>query len=477
MTNITHHFIGGRRVAPQGSERFEVRSPFDGFLVGTVPAAVPADIDLAVAAARKAFDTGPWPRLTPLERQLILKKFAELHAARTNEIATLISRENGTPISGAIALQQGIAPQNQAYLEAAAAFAWEERRPAFFGGETVWRREPLGVVAAIIPWNAPHQSALVKLFPALLAGCTVILKLAPETGLDGHLLGEMFNEAGVPEGVLSIVTAERETSEYLVKHPGVDKIAFTGSTAAGKRIASLAGESLKRVSLELGGKSASIVMPDADLAATAAGIQLTSYINNGQACIAHSRVLVPSAQHDRFVAALADVVNAITVGDPSDPATFQGPLVAKRQQERVWGLIESGIAEGATLAAGGLGMPRGMNQGSFVRPTLFANVDNRMRIAQEEIFGPVVCVIPYDTVDQAIAIANDSPYGLSGGVWSGDQTKAIEVARQIKTGGVAVNGQWPDFRAPFGGYKQSGLGREFGSEGLSAYLEHKSIFL
>ena len=218
-------------------------------------------------------------------------------------------------------------------------------------------------------------------------------------------------------------------------------------------------------------------MPDADLAAAAAGTQFTSYFNNGQACIAHTRVLVQSAQHDRFVAALAEVVNAIKVGDPSDPATFQGPLVAKRQQERVWGYIDSGISAGATLAAGGLGMPAGMNQGSFVRPTLFSNVDNRMRIAQEEIFGPVVCVIPYDTVEQAIAIANDSPYGLAGGVWSSDPTAAIEVARQLKTGGIAVNGQWPDFRAPFGGYKQSGIGREFGAEGLSVYLEHKSIFL
>lgn len=477
MIHITHHFIGGRRLAPQDGQVFEVRSPFDGALVGTVPSASPADIDLAVGAARKAFDTGPWPRMDPRERQKILEKFAELHAARANEFALLISRENGTPISGAIALQQGIAPQNQAYLDAAGAFPWEERRPAFFQGETIWRREPVGVVAAIIPWNAPHQSALVKLFPALLAGCTVILKLAPETGLDGHLLGEMFSEAGVPEGVVSIVTAERETSEYLVKHAGVDKIAFTGSTAAGKRIASLAGESLKRVSLELGGKSASIVLPDADITATAAGIQFTSFINNGQACIAHTRVLIPADQHDRFVAALANVVNGVKVGDPGDPDTFQGPLVAKRQQERVWGFIESGIAEGATLAAGGLGMPQGLSQGSFVRPTLFANVHNRMRIAQEEIFGPVVCVIPYEDVDQAIAIANDSPYGLAGGVWTNDPSKAVEVARQVKTGTLTVNGQWPDFRAPFGGFKQSGMGREFGTEGLSVYLEHKAIYL
>ncbi|MGY3943614.1 aldehyde dehydrogenase [Aeromonas tecta] len=477
MLHITHHFIGGHRVAPQGSDLFEVRSPFDGALVGTVPAATPADIDLAVSAARQAFDTGPWPRLLPSERQTVLQKFSALHAANANEIATLISRENGTPISGALMLQQGIVPQNQAYLDAAASFPWEERRPAFIKGETIWRREPLGVVAAIIPWNAPQQSALVKLFPALLAGCSVVLKLAPETGLDGHLLGELFNEAGLPEGVLSILTAERETSEYLVRHPGVDKIAFTGSTGAGKRIASLAGESLKRVSLELGGKSAAIILPDVDIAATAAAIQHSAYMNNGQACIAHTRVLVPATMHDRFVDALAKVVNAIKVGDPSDPATMQGPLVAKRQQERVWGFIESGIAEGARLAAGGLGMPEGLTEGAFVSPTLFANVNNSMRIAQEEIFGPVVCVIPYQDLDDAISIANDSPYGLSGGVWTHDESKAIEIARQMRTGTVSINGQWPDFRAPFGGYKQSGIGREFGSEGIAMYVEHKVINL
>lgn len=477
MFNISHNFIGGRRVPSQGTEVFEVRSPFDSALVGTVPAATPADIDLAVNAARQAFDAGPWPRFSPQERQAVLKKFAELHAAAEDDIAALISRENGTPISVAKVLQQGIAPQNQSFLEAAGNLAWEERRPSFARGETVWRREPVGVVAAIIPWNAPHQSALVKLFPALLAGCAVILKLAPETGLDGHLLGEMFNEAGLPEGVLSIVTAERETSEYLVKHPGVDKIAFTGSTAAGKRIASLAGESLKRVSLELGGKSASIILPDVDIEKTAAGVQTMSYLNNGQACISHTRILVQADMHDRFVEEFAKVVSAIKVGDPSDPMTVQGPLAAKRQQERVLGYIESGIAEGATLAAGGPGMPEGFTEGAFVRPTLFSNVKNSMKIAREEIFGPVVCIIPYTDIDEAISIANDSPYGLSGGVWTNDEAKAIEVARQIKTGAVAVNGQWPDFYAPFGGVKQSGVGREFGVEGLAMYLEYKAIYL
>lgn len=475
MLQITQNFIGGRRVAPAGTEVFEVRSPFDGALVGTVPAATPTDVDLAVSAARHAFDQGRWPQLAPDERRAILQKFSELHAAKAEEIATLISRENGTPITGARGLQQMIVLQNQAYFDAAAAFPWEVSRPGFPQGTSVLRREPIGVVAAIIPWNAPHQSALVKLIPALLAGCTVVLKLAPETGLDGHLLGELFNEAGLPEGVLSILTADREASEYLVRHPGVDKIAFTGSTAAGRRIAGIAGENLKRASFELGGKSATIVLPDADIEATAAGVQSMSYMNNGQSCVAHARVLVSADMHDAFVAALAKVVNAIKVGDPADSATEQGPLVSQRQQERVLGYIESGIAEGATLVAGGLGMPEGFGEGAFVRPTLFANVRNDMKIAREEIFGPVVCVIPYKDINDAIAIANDSPYGLSGGVWSRDTDKALDVARQIKAGGISINGQYPDFRAPFGGYKQSGIGREFGAEGISVYMEHKSI--
>lgn len=477
MRTITGNFIGGQRVPTLGGETLEVRSPFDNALAGTVPLATPADVDLAVAAAREAFDESRWSDQTPAERQAVLKRFSELYATHADELAELITRENGTPISGTKALQQGIAFQNLAYLAAAAAFPWEERRPAGPSGETVILREAVGVVAAVIPWNAPQQSALVKVFPALLAGCCVVLKLAPETGLDGHLLGEIFKEAGLPDGVLNILTAHRESSEYLVKHPGVDKIAFTGSTAAGKRIAGIGGEALKHVSLELGGKSAAIVMPDADLQTAAKGLQFTAYMNNGQSCVAHTRVLVPQEKHDEFVAVLAGVVNGIKVGDPLDATTEQGPLVSMRQQERVLGYIEAGIAEGATVAAGGLGMPEGFPVGAFVRPTLFANVSNEMKIAREEIFGPVVCVIPYQSMEDAIAIANDSPYGLSGGVWASDAEKALDVARRLKTGGVTVNGQWPDFSAPFGGYKQSGLGREFGAVGISMYLQYKTICL
>jgi aldehyde dehydrogenase (NAD+) len=477
MTSYSQLFIGGQRVAPLSTDIIEVRSPYDGSLTGSVPAAAKGDIDRAVQIARKAFDQGPWPLTAPEERQAILSRFLELYAVRAKEFGELIVRENGTPIAFNEFMPQAIAWQSEGYLKAAAAYPWEIRKPGFPQGESIWRREPLGVVAAIIPWNAPHQSATVKLFPALLAGCVVILKLAPETAIDGQFLGELFMEAGLPEGVLSIVAADREVSEHLVTHPGVDKIAFTGSTAAGRRIASLAGGQLKRVSLELGGKSATIIMPDADTSMVIGGLRFGSYPNNGQSCVAHTRVLVQADRHDAFVKAFAENVAAMKVGDPLDPETLLGPQVSERQRQRVASYIDLGIQEGATVALGGPGMPDGISHGAFVRPTLFGNVDNRMRIAREEIFGPVVCVIPYADIDDAVRIANDSEYGLSGGIWTSDKEEGLAVARRIRTGGVSINGALPDFAAPFGGYKQSGIGREFGSEGIGHYIEHKSISL
>lgn len=476
MFESSQNFIGGKRIAPCGSEVLEVRFSYDGSLVGTVPLADRADVDLAVAAARRAFDTGPWPRMAPEERQAVLAKFAELHAARAEEFATFISAENASPLWFTMAVQQGVAPQNAAYLEAANSYPWEARQAAFGGQhESLWRREPVGVVAAVIPWNAPHQSALVKLFPALLAGCPVILKLAPETALDGQFLGEMFMEAGLPEDVLSILVADREVSEYLVTHADVDKAAFTGSTAAGKRIAAAAGDQLKRFSLELGGKSATLVLPDADMGVVAGTVRYSGLLNSGQSCVAQTRVLVPRDKQDSFVEALVADVESLTIGDPRKIETFIGPLVSQRQQDRVTGFIEAGIAEGARLATGGLGMPEGIEKGAFIRPTVFADVENSMIIAQEEIFGPVLSVIPYDSVDEAVAIANDSAFGLGGGIWSADPGRAVDVARRIRTGMLSINGAHPDFSAPFGGFKQSGMGREFGSEGISQYVEHKTI--
>ena len=470
-------FIGGRRVEPLSGDIIEVVSPHDGAIAGTAALAGTEDIDRAVAVAREAFENGPWPTMTPEARQQVLARFNELHAARAEEIAHLITRENGSPLWFTNLLQSALPMQNQAYLDAAASYPWETTLPAQGSGKTVWRREPIGVVAAVIPWNAPHQSALVKLFPALLAGCTVVLKLALETALDGQLLGELFNEAGLPAGVLSIVAADKDVSEYLVSHPGIDKVAFTGSTAAGKKIAAIAGGQLKRFSLELGGKSAAIVLEDAKLEESAIQMVMAAFANNGESCVAKTRLLVPRIRHDEVVSTIVAVAAHLQVGDPSDPKTLIGPLVSSAQQARVSAYIALGIEEGATLAFGGPGLPEGMTSGHYVRPTIFANVSNSMRIAREEIFGPVLCVIPYDTVEDAIRIANDSDYGLGGQVWTEDVELGMQIARRIRTGTFEVNAATPDFRAPFGGFKQSGNGREFGAEGLGEYIQHKAIVL
>ncbi|MER7678210.1 aldehyde dehydrogenase [Streptomyces sp. NPDC096934] len=468
-------YIGGRWEESAGSESLEVHSPHDHSLVGSTPHAAPADIDRAVAAAREAFDNGPWPRMTPEERHAVVTRFAALHAERAEELAQLVSSENGSPLWFTRYLHhQGIGQQNQAYLDAAAATHWEEELIVEGETRTLLHREGVGVVAAVIPWNAPHQSALAKMVPALLAGCTVILKASPETAVDALVLAEIFDAPGFPEGVVSIVPAGRETSEYLVSHPDVDKIAFTGSTGAGRRIAAIAGEQLKRVSLELGGKSAAIILEDADLTAAVGGLKYASFGNNGEACVAHTRVLAPRSRYQEIVAALKVMVEEIAVGDPSDPDTFVGPMVRADQQERIRGYIELGVAEGARLVTGGAEPIEGLT-GNYVRPTLFADVDNSMRIAQEEIFGPVLVVIPFDTEDDAVRLANDSEYGLSGGVWTADKDHGLEVLRKVRSGWMNVNGAPASFAGPFGGYKASGTGREFGTLGLNGYTEAKTI--
>ena len=470
-------FIGGRRVAPLDGHLVSLTSPHDASVVGTAVLAGPRDIDRAVATARDAFDKGPWPRMTPQTRAQVLARFNELHAAQAEPIAQLVTRENGSPLWFTRLLQGALPVQNQAYLDAAANYPWEATLAGQGSGKTVWRREPVGVVAAVIPWNAPHQSALVKLFPALLAGCTVVLKLAVETALDGQLLGELFNEAGLPEGVLSIIAADKDVSQYLVSHPLVDKVAFTGSTAAGKKIAAIAGEQLKRCSLELGGKSAALVLEDAPMERYAMNMVMAAFANNGESCVAKTRLLVPRSRHDEVVAALVACASQLAVGDPSAEHTHIGPLVSAAQQARVAAYIALGIEEGATLAMGGPGMPGGLSSGYYVRPTIFSHVHNSMRIAREEIFGPVLCVIAYDSLEEAIELANDSAYGLGGQVWTDDIALGVQVARQIRTGTFEVNAAMPDFRAPFGGYKHSGSGREFGVEGLTGYIEHKTIAL
>jgi betaine-aldehyde dehydrogenase len=469
-------YIGGEWVRPATSNVIDVISPHSEEPVGRVPEGSEADIDRAVTVARDAFDNGPWPRMTPAERIEILQRFAGIYASHLDEMAEVITTEMGSPISFS---KVGQSPPPllilNAMLAAGAAYEWEDTRPGVFGGNVIVRREPVGVVGAIAPWNVPQFTAMSKLAPALVAGCTIVLKPSPETPLDGMLMAEMLTEAGIPKGVVSIVPAGREVGEHLVRHPGVDKIAFTGSTAVGRRIARICGEQLKRVSLELGGKSAAIVLDDADLGVLATGLQLASFMNNGQACVAQTRILASRARYEETVDAVASMVGGLRVGDPADPTTDVGPLVAKRQQERVEKYIALGQEEGARVVVGGNGRPSGLEKGWYVQPTVFAGASNDMRIAREEIFGPVVAVIPYDDEDDAIRLANDSDYGLAGSVWTSDPQHGLDVARRVRTGTYAVNMYLMDFVAPFGGYKSSGIGREFGKEGLEEYLEYKSI--
>jgi aldehyde dehydrogenase (NAD+) len=469
-------YIDGEWVAPAGSDVIEVISPHTEEVIATVPDGTPADIDRAVEAARRTFDQGDWASMAPLDRIAIVEDFCSLYAARMMDMAAVITEEMGSPISFS-QLAQSPAPwmMLNTFIGIGKELDWEEERQGVLGGPVIVRREPVGVVGAIVPWNVPQFVTMSKLAPALISGCTMVLKPSPETPLDAILMAEILHEAGVPAGVVNIVPAGRETGEHLVKHPGVDKIAFTGSSAAGRRIASLCGEQLKRYSLELGGKSAAIILDDADLAATAEGLRFASFMNNGQACVAQTRILASRKRYDEVVDAIAGLARGFSIGDPSDPATDIGPLVAERQQERVEKYIALGQEEGARVVVGGNGRPEGIEKGWYVQPTVFADVRNEMRIAQEEIFGPVVAVIPFDDVDDAVRIANDSEFGLAGSVWTGDIEQGMDIARRVRTGTFGINQYTMDFVAPFGGYKASGVGREFGKEGLEHYLELKSI--
>jgi betaine-aldehyde dehydrogenase len=469
-------FIGGEWVEPSTTATIDVISPHTEEVIARVPEAREADVDRAVAAAREAFDLGPWPRMAPGERADIMERLSAAITARADDIASTITAEMGCPISFSLVGQVMASTMVlDFFTRLAREYAFEDVRPGLLG-PTLVRREPVGVAGAIIPWNVPLFVTMLKLGPALAAGATVVVKPAPETPLDSIALAEAIASAGVPKGVVNIVPAGREVGEHLVKHPGVDKIGFTGSTTAGRRVAALCGERLKRVTLELGGKSAAIVLDDANLDETVSGLIPAAMLNNGQACAAQTRILVSRRRYREVADALATAVHGMQVGDPMDPMTFCGPLVAERQRRRVEGYIAAGKAEGARIATGG-GRPAGLPKGWYVEPTVFVDVDNRMRIAQEEIFGPVVAVIPYDDPDDAVRIANDSEYGLSGSVWTADVARGIEVAKRVRTGTYTVNGFTIEFGGPFGGYKGSGVGRELGPEGLQAYLEYKAINL
>jgi aldehyde dehydrogenase (NAD+) len=465
-------YIGGRWQAPSTGKRLSVISPHSEEPIGETPEAAPEDVDKAVAAARTAFDEGPWPRMTPSERMEKVEKLAAVYSGQTDEMADLITAEMGSPRSfSRLGQATGAVAQMHLNLATAREFPWVERRQGLFG-EVHVRRAPVGVVGAIVPWNVPQFLIMPKLIPALIAGCTVVVKPAPETPLDALWLAEMLDEVDLPEGVVSIIPGGRETGEALVCHPDVDKISFTGSSSTGRRIAALCGEQLKRVSLELGGKSAAIILDDADIDRTVKHLKMASLMNNGQACVAQTRILVSERRHNDVVDALAEMMAGLQVGDPADEDTDIGPLVAQRQQDRVQGYIKTGVAEGARIVLGGVDKPR--DRGWYVQPTLFADANNEMRIAREEIFGPVLTVLKYSDEKDAIRIANDSDYGLAGSVWTADTAHGLEIAAEIRTGTYGINMYTLDTSCPFGGFKQSGIGREFGSEGLSEYVELQS---
>jgi betaine-aldehyde dehydrogenase len=469
-------FIDGDWVTPAGTATIDVVNPHTEEVIARVPEASPADIDRAVAAARRAFDQGPWPRMTPAERADVMAQVVAGLQARADELATTITQEMGSPISFSHMGQVMAATMVlDYYVRLAREYRFEDVRPGMLG-PCVVRREPVGVVGAIVPWNVPMFVIMLKLGPALAAGATVVLKPAPETPLDAIILGEVLAAAGLPPGVVNIVPAGRENGEHIVRHADVDKIAFTGSTAAGRKIAAICGEQLKRVTLELGGKSACIICDDVDARTAAEGLLSGAVLNNGQACAATTRILAPKRRYAEIAEAVAAAMSALPVGDPMDPSTMIGPLAASRQRDRVEGYIAIGRKEGARVACGG-GRPRHLARGWYVEPTVFVDVRNDMRIAREEIFGPVLAVIPYDDIDDAVRIANDSEYGLSGSVWTNDVAHGLDVARRVRTGTYTVNGFAMEFSAPFGGYKCSGIGRELGPEGLEAYLERKSINL
>lgn len=477
MSNSRHQFfIGGQWVAPATDRTFTLVNASTEAVIGTVPEAAEADVDAAVAAARTAFAASGWADASPAERAAVMERFMAAIAARGEAIAQAVSMQNGMPVSLSQLLEgQFSVGVVQYYAELAKTMGQPDVRPSQMGRETLVEGSPVGVVAAIVPWNFPVTLALNKVAPAMAAGCTLVIKPSPGTVLDSYLLAEAALEAGVPAGVVNWVAADREVGAYLVGHPGVDKVAFTGSTAAGRAIGRTCGELLRPVSLELGGKSAAILLDDADIGTFLQGVPMACMLNNGQACYNGTRILAPRSRYGDIVDALAGFANALVVGDALDPGTHIGPMASSAHRQRVESYIEIGKQE-ARLVAGG-GRPRNTHQGWFVEPTIFADVDNAARIAQEEIFGPVLSVIPYDGEDEAVQIANDSAFGLGGSIWSADSAHATDVARRVHSGTVGVNGYMPSLGAPFGGVKASGLGREFGPEAIGAYQNTKSIYI
>jgi aldehyde dehydrogenase (NAD+) len=470
MINRDKLFIDGRWVKPAGSGSIEVHSPSTEEVIARIPEGNPADVEAAVSAARRAFDG--WSNTPAAKRAEYVQKIHEGLKARAGEIADTISKEMGMPIKLSQRIQAGspIAIFGY-YAKVLTEFSFEERV-----GNSLVVREPIGVVAAITPWNYPLHQIALKVAPAIAAGCTVVLKPSEVAPLNAFILAEVIEAAGLPAGVFNLVTGYGPVvGEAMAAHPQVDMVSFTGSTAAGKRVSEIASKTVKRVALELGGKSAAVILDDADMAAAVKGVVTNCYLNSGQTCTAHTRMLVPESRYPEAAKIAAEVAKAFRVGDPMAEGTTLGPLASATQRERVVKYIRKGIEEGAELLTGGVDHPAGVGKGYYVQPTVFGKVKPGSTIEQEEIFGPVLSIVTYKDEEDAIRIANGTPYGLAGGVWSSNEERAQKVARRLRTGQVDINGGPFNMQAPFGGYKQSGNGREAGKYGLEEFLEYKAM--
>ena len=465
-------YIGGRWVPSTGTGTISVIDSTTEAVIGTVPEGTVEDIDRAVAAAQEAFPA--WAATPVGERTALLTRVSATLGERMEDLADLITHEVGMPLVLSQLVQVGLPMASfGAMAQVAADFTWEQTI-----GNSLVVREPIGVVGAITPWNYPLHQIAAKVAPALAAGCTVVLKPSEVAPLNAFVLAEIFEQVGLPAGVFNLVTGFGPVvGEAIASHRGVDMVSFTGSTRAGRRVSELAAATVKRVALELGGKSANVILDDADLAQAVPDGVRKCYINSGQTCSALTRMLVPRNRLSEVEELAAAAAESHTPGDPFDGETRLGPLVSATQRDRVRTYIEKGVGEGATLVTGGAEPPDGLDTGFFVRPTVFSSVTRDMTIARDEIFGPVLAIIPYDSEDEAVEIANETEYGLAGGVWSADPARAQAVARRLRTGQVEVNGGGFNPMAPFGGYKQSGNGREFGAFGLEEFLEVKSMQL
>jgi aldehyde dehydrogenase (NAD+) len=473
MKDRLQFYIDGRWVEPAaGARPFTVINPATEEPIARIALGSAKDVDLAVAAARRAFTT--YSQTTREQRIDLLKAIIAAYQARYDEIAETISLEMGAPLWLAKAAQAAMGPAHfTQMIEVLGRYQFEEQH-----GTTLIRREPIGVCGLITPWNWPINQIACKVAPALAAGCTMVLKPTEIAPMNAILFTEILHTAGVPAGVFNLVNGDGPTVGHAIaEHPGVDMVSFTGSTRAGIEVARAAAPTVKRVAQELGGKSANIILDDADFASAVGGGTMGCAMNSGQSCNAPTRMLVPRSRHDEAVAIAKATAESITVGDPAAATTRIGPVVSEAQWKKIQGLIKKGIDEGATLVTGGPGRPDGLSRGYYVRPTVFANVRNDMAIAREEIFGPVLSILPYDTDEDAIRIANDTAYGLAGYVSSGNLERARKVASRIRAGQISVNGATPDFSAPFGGFKQSGIGRELGPEGIAPFTEYRSIIL